>query len=367
MVFKGLRAWKKLRSWGMVLALSWLVGLSHWKRLQRQFELQTMSEGGSVHLAVWSYSVPEESIASFEKETGIQVRLSHFSTNEELLAKLQAGGGEYDVILPSNYMLENLIELGLLRMLDERMLPRKRELREDLLSHPNPDICDYGLPYDFGMTGIGINRHQFKGNIQTWKDFFADHHTEGRFSLLDDALEVISAGLKANGRSIRNPSDLDLEKAHQTLLKARPHIRSFSSEPFASMLSGELTVSQIYSSEAFMLADKTEGAIDFVVPRDGASVWIDYLAIPKHASHPKEAHKLINYLLSQESGKALVETLSLGHSNQFTIELVKPSLKENKVLFPPIHGLKRFEILPYLGSRIQAYDRIWNELKAAPG
>lgn len=323
----------------------------------------------TLHLGIWSNFIAQETLSEFEKSSGVRVQVSHYSSNEELLAKMQAGAGGYDVIVPTDYMVGTMAKLGLIQKLDRAKLPSFAAIDPRLLGKAYDPRSEFSVPYDSGTTGIAVNRTKYSGKISGWKDLLeagrAKPELAGSFSLLDDSREVIGAALKALGFSLNTKDPAELQKAKQLLQRARPRVKAFTSETLAALVSGEMPVAQAYSSDALQARKATGGKIEFILPEEGGTYWIDCLAIPSKSAHPEEAHRLIEFLLQPKVGAALAEKMFVAPASREALKLLAPSFaKENAVMFPSETQLVRFEMIEDLGEALLAWDRAWTEIKA---
>ncbi len=318
-----------------------------------------------VNLTTWSNYIEPELLARFEKETGIKVNVSNYASNEELLAKLQAGASGYDVAMPSDYMVYVMAQLKLIRELDMAELTNARNLDPKLLKRPYDPQNKVSLPYDWGTTGIAVNRKYYKGEIKGWKDVFDQPALAGKFSLLDDVRETIGAALKYLGKSLNTKDPADLEAAKQLLLRVRKNVKSFTSEPQVALMNGEFEVSHTYSSDALRGRKKTNGDLDYVLPAEGCTMWIDNFVIPAGAVHVKEAHQLINFLLSPEANVSMVTNVFVAPSNLGAMKLLSKELQNDNRVFPTPIQLQKCEMIEDLGESLSLWDRTWTEVKTA--
>lgn len=319
----------------------------------------------TVNLAIWSNYVSPELLADFEKRTGIHVQVSNYSSNEELLAKLQAGASGYDVAVPSDYMVFAMTKLGLLQKLDRAELPNFKSLDPKFLGKPYDSENQVSVPYDWGTTGIAVNRSLYSGEIRGWKDIFGNPKLAGKYSLLDDVRETMTAALKSLGFSLNTKSPQEIDKAKALLLKIRRDVKAFTSEPLMPLVSGETVVAHAYLSDALQSRKKSGGKIDYVVPDEGCTLWIDNLVIPRGALHVKEAHAFINFLLEAKSNVSTVMNVWVAPTNREAIKLLPPEFVKNTSLFPPESVLSRCEMTQDLGDALALWDRAWTEVKAA--
>ena len=250
-----------------------------------------------VNLAIWPNYISKETIQEFEKTTGSHVQMTNFSSNEELLAKLQGGATGYDVILPADYMVFVLQKLGLVEPLDYSQIPNSQLLDPKFLKRYYDLKNTVSLPLDWGTTGFAVNRSLYKGSLRGWKDLLTQKDLDGKFSLLDDMREVIGAALKALGYSLNSKNPDELQKAKELLLGARKRVKAFTSEPIMALVNKDVAVAHAFMTDALLARQRGGESIDFVLPSEGGVLWVDNLCIPKGAQHIKEAHALINYLL----------------------------------------------------------------------
>jgi spermidine/putrescine transport system substrate-binding protein len=322
------------------------------------------SGGRVVNLAIWSNYVSPELLAEFEKKTGIKVQVANYSSNEELLAKLQAGASGYDVAVPSDYMVFAMIKLGLIRELDYTQLPNAKSLDPRYLKKPYDSENKFSLPYDWGTTGIAVNRTLYKGEIKGWKSLFSNPDLAGKFTLLDDVRETIGAALKAQGFSINTKNPEELAKAKALLIKNRGRIKAFTSEPMMPLVNGETAVAHAYLSDALQARKQTGGKIEYIIPEEGGTLWIDNLVIPTGSQHLKEAHAFINFLLEPSSNVSTVKSVFVAPANKDAFALLPKDFQSNTMLFPPAKILEKCEMIQDLGDALAQWDRIWTEVKA---
>jgi spermidine/putrescine transport system substrate-binding protein len=317
-----------------------------------------------VNLAIWSNYVSQITIDAFEKKTGIKVQMSNYSSNEELLAKLQAGAAGYDVVVPSDYMVSAMTHLGLLQKLDYKKIPNSGEIASQFLKKNFDPANEFSLPYDWGTTGIAINRSLYKGQIRGWKDLFSNPDLAGKLTLLDDVRETLGAALKSLGYSLNSKNPEELAKAKELLVKVKSRVKAFTSEPLMPLVNGETAVAHAYMSDALQARKQTGGKIEYIIPEEGATLWIDNLVVPKSAMHVEEAHALINFLLDAHTNAATVTAVFVAPTGKNTFALLPPELQNDPALFPKAGVLNHLEMLQDLGESLALWDRIWTEVKA---
>ncbi len=315
-------------------------------------------------LAIWSNYVYIELLAEFEKQTGIKVQVSNYSSNEELLAKLQAGADVYDVIVPSDYMIQAMIELKLLLPIDAAKTPNRKLLLADVVGKKFDSTNLFSLPYDWGTTGIAYNREKVKTPIRGWKDVWGNAAIAGKYSLLDDSRETIGAALKSLGKSLNTQAPEDLNAARALLLKHKNGVKAYTSEPMAELVSGELWLAHAYMSDALQAKKETSGKIEYVIPEEGATLWIDNLAIPAKAKNVEEAHAFINFLLDAKSNRETVMEIMVSPANREVYALLPEEYQKNPNLFPDKNLMGKLEMMEDLGPGLSLWERTWTEIKA---
>ncbi len=320
----------------------------------------------TLHLAIWSNYLSGDFLKAFTAKTGIKVETTIYSSNEELLAKLQAGASGYDVAVPSDYMVFTMTKLGLLNDLDPAKLTNLKNLDLRFMGKSFDPKNQYSLPFVWGTTGIAVNRTLYSGSIKGYRDLLTKEDLKGKFSLLDDVREAIGAALKSQGLSLNTKNPADLEKAKQVLLAARPRVKAFTSETVAPLATGEIAVAQAYMTDALQARRKAGGSkIDFILPEEGGTLWVDNLVIPKGAVSIAEAHEFINFILEPSSLVTTATAVYVAPANTAAVSLLPVDFRQDGMLFPAAPQLKRHEMIEDLGDALTAWDRTWTEVKAA--
>ncbi|MBI4926014.1 MAG: spermidine/putrescine ABC transporter substrate-binding protein, partial [Bdellovibrio sp.] len=211
-----------------------------------------------VNLIIWSNYVSPELLARFEKQSKIKVQVSNYASNEELLAKLQAGATGYDVAVPSDYMVFAMSKLGLLHELEPGALSNFKNIDAKFLKKSFDPQNRVSVPYDWGTTGIAVNRKLYSGELKGWKNVFHNPKLKGKFTLLDDVRETIGASLKCLGKSLNTKNTEDLTKAKTMLLKIRDELKGFTSEPMMPLVQSETAVAHAYMSDALQARNKSK-------------------------------------------------------------------------------------------------------------
>lgn len=319
----------------------------------------------TVYLYTWSEYVPEGLLENFTKETGIKVISSSLESNETMYAKLKTLGSNsgYDVIAPTSYFVSKMAREGMLKELDHSKLPVIKELDPNMLDRPFDKGNKFSLPQLFGATGIGYNADtQDPQQLQSWANLWKPEFAN-KLQMLDDPRELFNIALLKMGEDPNTQDPKVLEKAYQELLKIRPNILVFNSDnPASAFITGETDVGLLWNGSV-RVAQNAGVPIKMVYPKEGTTLWIDNLAIPKTAKNVEAAYKLINYLLSADVSEKL--TLEIGYptSNIKARVRLPKELTENKDIFIPQDVFDRSHWQVDVGDAVELYEAYYQKLK----
>jgi spermidine/putrescine transport system substrate-binding protein len=309
-----------------------------------------------IALAIWANYITDADLARFEKETGAKVRVSNFASNEELLAKVQSGGSGIDVAVPSDYMVEVMNGMGLLANLNPAQIPALESVSPAFRKQAFDPENKVSVPYAWTVAGMVVNTDRVKGELASWKDVVARPELKGRVSLLDDAREVLGLGLKTSGFSVNSTSESELAAASRFVSQLRPMVRFFRSDVIDPLVAGEVWVAQAYSSDALKAAGKAGAPkLKFVIPKEGATRAIDNLVVLKGSPRQELAHRLINFLVTEDVARSRAVELKAG-----------PVHAKNLTDFPVVASAEQMvalETLQDLGEFVSKLDRTWTEIK----
>jgi len=299
----------------------------------------------------WSDYIAEDTIANFEKETGIKVRYDVFDSNEVLEAKLLAGNTGYDIVVPSAHFVARQIQAGIFQPLDKSKLPNYENLDTDamkVLAGYDPGN-QYIIPWMWGTTGIGYNIAKIRERmpdapVTSWKMLF-DPAIVAKFKdcgvvMLDAPSEVFPTALRYLGLPTDSQRAEDLAKVEELVMKVRPSIKYFHSSQYINDLAnGEICLVLGWSGDVFIARDRAAEAdngqeIAYSVPREGALMWFDTMAIPKDAPHADNAHKFIDYILRPEVVAAITNYVNYPNANAASLPFVNDEIKQDKSIYP---------------------------------
>jgi len=319
-------------------------------------------EGEKVlNLYIWSNYIAPETIQKFEKRLGVHVNVDLYDTNEALLAKVQSGNVAYDLLCPSNYPIQILLAQKMLRPLDHSALPHLRNVDPQLLDRHYDPGNRYSVPYFWGTCGIAYWKSKV-GKVDSWAALW-DERYKGRVLMLDDSRETIGAALKWKGLSYNETDPARLKQAEELLVLQKPLIKAYDSGNFHDvLLSGDVWISQGWNGQFAKVMDH-QPDIEYVIPKEGSSLFIDSLVIPATAPHPALAHAFIDFTLEPEVAAEICRTMHYSSPNRAALPLLPPEIRDNPAIFPPADVLARLELIEDLGDATVLYDRIWTEVK----
>jgi putrescine transport system substrate-binding protein len=329
----------------------------------------------------WSDYIEASVIEGFTKETGIKVQYDVFDSNEMLETKLLAGNTGYDIVVPSASFLYRQLQAGVHQKLDKSQLPN--------LGNVDPDIAkrleafdpgnDYSVNYMWGTSGVGYN---VKKIAERMKDapvdsfaMFYDPKIAARFadcgiSILDAPSEVIGTVLIYLGKDANSEKPEDLAAAEAVLKAVRPYIKNFHSSAYIEQLAnGEICLALGWSGDVLQSKTRAEEVkngveIDYRIPKEGAVMFFDQMAIPKDAKHPKNAHLFINYLLRPEIAAKNSSYISFANANKAATPLVDASVTGNPNVYPPAELMaKLVPDMPESAEFSRALNRSWTTIK----
>jgi len=308
----------------------------------------------------WSDYIGETTLADFERETGVHVIYDTYESNEDLIAKLQAGATGYDLVVPTGYAVRVLRELDLIQPIDRAALAGGwSNLDPRFLGSPADPENRYTVPWQWGSSGLAVRTDLVPARPDSWGVFLEGRY-RGKMTQLDDMRDTIGAWLKYRGHSLNSVVTAELELAKTDAIAAKPNLKSYVSAPVkAQLIAGDVWIAHLWNGDTAQ-ARAVNPAIEFVLPREGSMIYLDSLCIPRGARHPNAAHAFLNFVLRPEQAAAISRRSGYGSPNAAALEL-EPSL-----LRPPTPGeMARLEYQDDLGAATTLWDRIWTEVKAA--
>ena len=289
---------------------------------------------GDLNFYNWSEYMDPELITAFEEQYGVDVVEDFYESNEALLAQMQAGA-VYDVIVPSDYMVGIMIQNGLLAPVNKDAVPNLVNLAPRFTELPYDPGPEYSAAYQYGTTGLGLNLSVVGEDFEpSWALLFDPELTTtfpGGVSVLNDPREAMGAALKYLGYSL-NDTELDhLQEAADVIAAAQEGIATFDSDQYdEALVSGEVAVAHGYSGNMIVSIGDSDDPENYayILPEEGATLWIDNMTVPANAEHPCTAFTFINYVLDAENGATLTNWNYYGSPNEASLDFVDPAIVE---------------------------------------
>lgn len=306
----------------------------------------------------WSDYIAEDTVPNFEKEFGVKVIYDTFESNEDLVAKLQAGATGYDLVCPSGYTVQVLRALNLLDEINPKYIPNGANVNPLFRKTVFDPEDKYTMPWQWGITGIAYRKDKVVPAPDSWA-IFMDKKYAGKMTQMDDMRDAIGAWLKFRGKSINSVDPADLAAAKADALAAKANLQSYvSASVKGQLVAGDVVVAQLWNGDTIQ-AKVEQDQIDWVLPKEGSTIWCDSMCIPKGAPNKRAAHEFLNYILRPDVGAAISNATGYGSPNT----LATPKL-EKPVNYPDAEQMKLLEYQTDLGVASSVWDQIWTEIKA---
>jgi len=307
----------------------------------------------------WSDYMPESVLDRFEAQHNCDIVYDLFASNEEMYAKLKAGATGYDICFPSGDYVSIMARNDMLLPIDKARVPNLKHVDPLVVSKIRFDPgLTHSVPYVMGGSGIAVNKKYVKEYDQSW-EIFAREDLKGRMTMLDDMREVMGAALRTLGFSVNSTDTAQLRQAREKVATWQKNLLRYDSDAFGkAFAAGEVYVVQCYAENVFLaLEPGQEEDVDFFIPREGGSAYIDNMVILKNSRNPDLAHTFVNYIHDPKVYAEIADSLALPSSNTAAsdIRTVKPNYQ--------IAQLKDSELKEDLGEHVELYDKIWQELR----
>jgi spermidine/putrescine transport system substrate-binding protein len=349
--------------------------LYHIKRRLHMRKLLTAAFAASIVLAVtgcaggnenklfiynWTYYIPDDVLRNFEKEFETTVVYDVFASNEEMFAKLKAGGTGYDIVFPSGDYVSIMISEKMVEPIDKTRLPNLKNLDPAMIDRIEFDPGTvYSVPYFMGAAGISVNTTKVNGYERSW-NIFNRADLQGRMTMLDDMREVLGGALKSLGYSVNSKDPAELEQAKRLVIGWRENIMKFDAEAFAKGFAAEeFFVVHGYAENVFLEYDPDRhDEVDFFIPKEGGPMYMDSMVILKGAKHTDLAYKFMDYIHRPEVYARIADSLMLP-------SLLNVPARGHMTVTPSygVEDLENCEFKEDVGEAIELYNRIWQEIR----
>ncbi|MEO8602067.1 MAG: spermidine/putrescine ABC transporter substrate-binding protein [bacterium] len=314
-----------------------------------------------INLFAWSEYVPQTVIDGFTKETGIKVNYETYASNEEMLAKLMSGAQKYDLIQPSEYTIEALAKENQLKEIDWSKVPNFKNIGKQYKNMAHDPQQKYSVPWMVGTVGIVVNTEKVTDPITGYKDVFQDKY-KGRIVVLDDPREIVSWALATLGKGPNDVTPETLAAVKPILEKWLPLVQVYDSDsPKTALLNGDVDLGIVWSGEAALLYNQNP-KFKYVLPSEGAHMFVDSLAIPANAPNPEGAEAFMNYILRPEVSRLISADFPYTNPNVAARKLLAAEDQANPASYPP--GNPKLDTFGDIGDRAVPIDKLVTDLKA---
>lgn len=316
----------------------------------------------------WGEYIDPEVLTMFEEETGIDIVYEEFETNEILYPKISSGAIAYDVICPSDYMIQRMIENDLLSEINFDNIPNLKNIGKQYLERSRQFDPEnkYSVPYCWGTVGILYNKMMVDEPVDSWSILW-DPKYKDNILMQDSVRDAFGVTLKYLGYSL-NSIDLDeLTEAKNLLIEQKPLVQAYVIDQVRDkMIGNEAALGVIYSGEA-IYTQKENPNLEYVIPKEGSNIWIDSWVIPKNAEHKENAEKFINFLCRPDIALMNFEYITYSTPNEAARELIEDeSIRNSEIAFPDLSKYDNLETFQYLGTEAdQVYGNLWNKVKSS--
>ena len=317
-----------------------------------------------LNVYIWSEYLPKEVIDEFTRRTGIAVRYDLYDSNEPVLEKLQSGVADYDLVVPSDYMVRILIQLKLLRPLERARLKNVGNLDPRFMDKEFDPKNAYSLPYLWGTTGYGYNQEKSGRSFDSWAPLF-DPANKGRILMLDDMRECFAAALKYQGQSLNSTDPAVLKGAAALLKKQKELVKTYNSGDYENILaSGDVEYAHGYNGQIAKLAAREPRKFAYVLPKEGATIWMDSVCIPARARNVEAIYAFLDYILEPEVNAKIVNGIRYASANVPARRFILPEILNDPAVYPSDEALAKCEFLEDIGEATSILDEYWTEIKA---
>jgi len=325
-----------------------------------------------IFLYTWVEYIDPDIKTQFEAECGVKITETNFDSNETLLATLQAGGADYDIVVPSDYMVQILISEGMLMELDYNVVTNIQHMEPlNVNQYFDPDQ-KYTVPWFWGTSGFAVDTNVVTDVESSWSMMFDTNSPYcGKISMLDDERETIGAALMYLGYPINDVDPAHLEEAKNLLIEQSKCVKAYDSQTNDDLIiSGETVLSHIWTGDAILAGLPDSGGregVAYVIPSEGCTIWQDNMAVPVGAPNAYTAMVFMNYTQYPDIAAQNAEWVGYATPNKASKEFIDPEMLANEGIYPSAEVAESLQWIEDVGPALELYDRIWTEFKAAIG
>lgn len=344
---------KKLR---FLLAAVMLVGV---------FALSACSGGDTEEVLVynWGDYIDREVLTLFEEETGIKVKYDTFATNEDMYVKIKGGGSNYDVIIPSDYMIQRMIREDMLETMDMSKLENYGKIDPALLSPAYDPTDEYSVPYMWGTVGILYDKTKVTDPVDSWNILWDEKYSK-QILMLDSVRDSFFVAAEKVGVDPNSHEAADLEKVKAALIEQKPLVLAYVGDDVKDMMiGGEASLAVVWSGDAVYCMNENEN-LAYAIPMEGSNIWVDGMSIPKDAPNYDNAMKFIDFMCRPDIAKMNNDYIGYASPLPEVQDQLSEELKSDPAANPTEEEKARCVTMEDLGDATEMYDSLWTEIKA---
>lgn len=328
---------------------------------------EAAGENGQVIVYNWGEYMDPEVIELFEEETGIKVIYDEYETNEIMYPKVEAGAAQYDMVCPSDYMIQKMIENDLLAEINFDNIPNLKYIGEKYMKQSREFDPEnkYSVPYLFGTVGILYNKSMVDEPIDSWNVLWDEKYADN-ILMQDSVRDAFMVALKKLGYSMNTTDKKELEEAKDALIEQKPLTQAYVIDQVRDkMIQNEAAIGVIYSGEA-IFCQRENPDLEYVIPKEGTNVWIDSWCILKNAPNKENAEKFIDFLCRPEIAAMNFDYITYSIPNEEGRKLIEDEeIRNSEIAFPDLSKYSNLETFQYLGDEEEAvYNELWKEVKS---
>ncbi len=311
----------------------------------------------------WADYVDDDLVRQFEEENDCEVVFDYFESNESLLAKLMAGGGGYDLITPTDYLLPILKQKQMIQKPDHAKIPNIQYIDPAIAEKLGDATCEWSVPYFISLTGIGYRKDAFPTPPDSWR-VFGDPQYKNRVTLMNNMRETMGAALITLGYSCNSVDEKELAEARDLLLEWKKNIAKYSvDEVKQGIANGEYYAIHGYNGDILQI-NQTHPEVDFAIPKEGCIFGGDHFVIPSNANDPDLAMKYINFMTDPKHCAQNMQFVRYTSANSEAIQLLPPEMRDNPMIFFSKDVLDHAEMLQDVGDKTQIISKYWDEVQS---
>ena len=315
----------------------------------------------TINVYNWGDYMDTSIIKDFEEEYNIKVNYSTFATNEDMYVKMKQGGTSYDVLFPSDYMIERMVSEDMLVKLDKNNISNIKNVEEKFLGLDFDPNDEYSIPYMWGTVGIIYNKKMVDDKVDSW-DILWNEKYKDQIIMLYSQRDSIAVALKKLGYSMNTRDVKELEEAKQELINQKPLVYAYLGDEVKDvMIGGEAALAVVWSGDAVAMIRENPD-LEYAIPKEGTNLWFDNMVIPKSTKYKEAAEKFINFMCRPDIAAKNADYIGYSTPIPEAVKLLPEDIRNSKVAYPEDEKIENTEIFKDPKDIIQVYDKIWTDV-----